>query len=596
MARFRERRGGFDIWPGFVDALTQLLMVVIFIVLVFTVSHFYLGYALEGRDAAVERLNRQVGELADMLALERSTAAEQKASNERLTLALDGANRSRATLEGQLTALMAERDGLGRQLTERTGERDRAQADLAQRSTERDRLARDLAGTEARATATAADLARLDAALAESRRTVAADKETIEAQLRDLARLARDLEALRTLRADLERRVANLSATLAETTRIATDIDTERARRARELAEQGATLDAARTRVAGLEEQVRRREQTLGETERRLQAVGGENEARAAEIARLERQVRELASAVSERDARIRALSGALDDETARRRTDQREAQQTAGALRDRTRELEARLSTEQERTLLAQRTIEENAIRLRALFQQAERGERELDAERQAGAAARDAMRVLAAELEGLKTELAKLNAVLEASEVRNRDQQVQIVDLGSRLNQALATKVEELSRYRSEFFGRMRSLLADRPDVEIVGDRFVFPAEVLFAVGSPDLNDTGKARMADLARTLKEIAATIPPDLTWILRVDGHTDRTRVRSPLFRNNWDLSAARAINVVQFLIEQGIPPNRLAATGFGEFQPIDPGGGDAAYARNRRIEMKLTER
>lgn len=510
------------------------------------------------------------------------------------TLALDGANRSRATLEGQLAALVAERDGLGRQLTERTGERDRAQADLAQRSTERDRLARDLAGTEARATATAADLARLDVAV-EARRTVAADKETIEAQLRDLARLARDLEALRTLRADLERRVANLSATLAETTRIATDIDTERARRARELAEQGATLDAARTRVAGLEEQVRRREQTLGETERAGRRPRAARTRRAPPTARRERQVRELASAVSERDARIRALSGALDDQTARRRTDQREAQQTAGALRDRTRELEARLSTEQERTLLAQRTIEENAIRLRALFQQAERGERELDAERQAGAAARDAMRVLAAELEGLKTELAKLNAVLEASEVRNRDQQVQIVDLGSRLNQALATKVEVIALpvgiLRADAEPARRWL-----DVEIVGDRFVFPAEVLFAVGSPDLNDTGKARMADLARTLKEIAATIPPDLTGSWRVDGHTDRTRVRSPLFRNNWDLSAARAINVVQFLIEQGIPPNRLAATGFGEFQPIDPANNDDAYRRNRRIELKITER
>jgi chemotaxis protein MotB len=178
-------------------------MVVIFIVLVFTVSHFYLGYALEGRDAAVERLNRQVGELADMLALERSTAAEQKASNERLTLALDGANRSRATLEGQLAALMAERDDLSRQLTERTGERDRAQADLAQRSTEAT-AARDLAGTEARATA----WQPTSPAWTRRRRRGARSRPTrpIEAQLRDLARLARDLEHSAPLRADLERR------------------------------------------------------------------------------------------------------------------------------------------------------------------------------------------------------------------------------------------------------------------------------------------------------------------------------------------------------------------------------------------------------
>ncbi|BBK40110.1 hypothetical protein STVA_01300 [Allostella vacuolata] len=603
MARFRERRGGFDIWPGFVDALTQLLMVVIFIVLVFTVSHFYLGFALEGRDAAVERLNRQVGELAEMLSLERSAAADLKSTSERLSVALDAANQDRSTLQGQLTALLAERDGLASHLSERTGERDRTQAELAARSTERDRLARDLATVETRAAAAVTDVARLEALLAAAQRTVTADKETIETQLRDLARLARDLDALRTLRADLERRVANLSATLAETSRRAVEIEGEREQRTRELAQQTTALEAARTRIAGLDEQVSRREralsqgaQALADAERRTQALAAESEGRAGEIARLERQVRELASAVAERDARIRALSGALDDETARRQGDAREAERQAGQLRDRSRELEARLASEQERTLLAQRTIEENAVRLRALFQRNERGERELEAERQTSAAQRDSMRALTAELEGLKQELAKLNAVLEASEVKNREQQVQIVDLGGRLNQALASKVEELSRYRSEFFGRMRSLLADRPDVEIVGDRFVFPAEVLFPVGSPDLTDTGRARMADLARTLKDISATIPPDLPWILRVDGHTDRTRVRSPVFRNNWDLSAARAINVVQFLIEQGIPPNRLAATGFGEFQPIDPGSSEQAFARNRRIEMKLTER
>ncbi len=593
MARSRARPSGFNIWPGFVDALTQLLMVVIFIVLVFTVSHFYLGYTLEGRDAAVERLNRQVSELADMLSIERTTSADLRSQGERLTISLDAASRDRATLAGQLTALAAEREALGTTLAQRTDERDRAQAALAQRTTERDVLARDLVTEQDRA---AADATRLEAALAAAQRTVTADRETIETQLRDLARLARDLDSLRTLRADLERRIANLSTTLAATAERATEVDAERAQRTREATERAAALEAARTRIAGLDEQLSQRATALAEADRQARALTAETEGRAADIARLEQQMRELASAVAERDARIRALAGTLGEESARRLAEAREAQQLAGALRDRSRELEARLADQQERTRLAQRTIEDNAIRLRALFQSNERGERELAAERQAGGTARDSLRVLTAELEGLKEELAKLNAVLEASESQNRSQQVQIVDLGSRLNQALATKVEELSRYRSEFFGRMRELLADRPDVEIVGDRFVFPAEVLFAVGSPDLNDTGKTRMADLAGTLKEIAAKIPKDIPWILRVDGHTDRTRVRSPQFRNNWDLSAARAINVVQFLIEQGIAPSRLAATGFGEFQPIDPGSGDAALARNRRIEIKLTER
>jgi chemotaxis protein MotB len=578
MARPRARPTGFNIWPGFVDALTQLLMVIIFVLLVFTVSHFYLGYTLEGRDAAVARLNHQVSELADMLSVERASAADLKAETERLAIALDEANRGRDTLAGQLTALAAQRE-----------EQDKA---LALRTEERDTLARDLATAQEGAKAATEDSARLEAALAEAQRTVTADKETIETQLRDLARLARDIDALRTLRADLERRVANLSATLSATAERAAAVDAERARQAGQAAERAAALEAARSQAAELEKQKAEREAALAEAGRQAETLAAETESRAAEIARLEKQVRELASAVAEREARIRALA----DESGTREAEAKAAQKTVGELRDRSKELEARIADERERTLLAQRTIEENAVRLRALFLRGEHSERELEAERQSGNEARGSLQRVTTELEALKQELARLNGVLEASETKNRDQQVQIADLGGRLNQALASKVEELSRYRSEFFGRMRELLGDRPDVEIVGDRFVFPAEVLFAVGSPDLNDAGKARMASLAGTLTEIAAKIPKDIPWILRVDGHTDRTPVRSPQFRQNWDLSVARAVNVVQFLIEQGIPPNRLAAAGFGEFQPIDPGSGDAAYARNRRIEIKLTER
>jgi chemotaxis protein MotB len=171
-----------------------------------------------------------------------------------------------------------------------------------------------------------------------------------------------------------------------------------------------------------------------------------------------------------------------------------------------------------------------------------------------------------------------------------------VQIADLGKRLNAALASKVEELARYRSEFFGRLREVLGDRPDIRVVGDRFVFQSEVLFALGSADLSDNAKKQLLPVAQALKDISSKIPPDINWVLRVDGHTDKRPITTAQFPSNWELSTARAISVVRFFMDQGIPANRLVAAGFGEYQPIDTRDSEDAYRRNRRIELKLTER
>jgi chemotaxis protein MotB len=201
-----------------------------------------------------------------------------------------------------------------------------------------------------------------------------------------------------------------------------------------------------------------------------------------------------------------------------------------------------------------------------------------------------------LTAQIAELRTQLAQIAAALDASEAKGRADQVVIADLGKRLDAALAEKVAELARYRSEFFGRLRAVVGDRPEVRVVGDRFVFQSEVLFPSGSGDLTPQGRQTLAAFARTLLEIAKEIPPDVPWVLRVDGHTDRVPIASARYPSNWELSAARAMSVVKFLIAQGVPATRLAATGFGEFQPIDPGTGESANARNRRIEMRLTDR
>jgi chemotaxis protein MotB len=270
--------------------------------------------------------------------------------------------------------------------------------------------------------------------------------------------------------------------------------------------------------------------------------------------------------------------------------------QNEAATLRDRSKELEARLASEQEKTSLAQKDVDAREIRLRELGSRAEQAEQSLTAEKEISRAALARVDALNAQIASLREQLSRIAAALETSEAKVKEQQGQIVDLGKRLNLALVNKVEELARYRSEFFGRLRQILGDRPDIRIVGDRFVFQSEVLFAPGSAELGDAAKKELAPVITALKEIAAKIPPDIKWILRIDGHTDRRPINNSQFASNWELSTARAISVVRFAIEEGIPADHLAAAGFADKQPLDSRTAEDAYRRNRRIELKLTER
>src|SRR5437870_2289916 len=219
-----------------------------------------------------------------------------------------------------------------------------------------------------------------------------------------------------------------------------------------------------------------------------------------------------------------------------------------------------------------------------------------QLDAERRLSARALAQVEVLNQQIAALRRQLSALEEALDASEKRDKEAQNRIADLGQRLNVALAQRVQELSRYRSDFFGRLRAILGNRPDIRIVGDRFVFQSEVFFDTGQAVLLPEGRAELDQVAAALVDLDRQIPPDIPWVLRVDGHTDSRPITSPQFPSNWELSSARAIAVVQYLVSRGIPPQRLVAAGFGEFQPIDPARTEEAYQRNRRIELKLTER
>jgi chemotaxis protein MotB len=219
-----------------------------------------------------------------------------------------------------------------------------------------------------------------------------------------------------------------------------------------------------------------------------------------------------------------------------------------------------------------------------------------QLDSEKRLTARALAQVEILNQQIAALRRQLGALQEALDASDKKGREAQGQIADLGQRLNVALAQRVQELSRYRSDFFGRLRTILGNRPDVRIVGDRFVFQSEVFFDTGQALLRPEGRAELDTLAGALIELERKIPGEIAWVMRVDGHTDSRPVSGLTFKSNWDLSAARAISVVQYLISKGVSPQRLVAAGFGEFQPIDPESTEAAYSRNRRIELKLTER
>lgn len=220
-----------------------------------------------------------------------------------------------------------------------------------------------------------------------------------------------------------------------------------------------------------------------------------------------------------------------------------------------------------------------------------------ELDEQRQVSQRALSQVELLNQQIAALRNQIGALESALDVSEARDQQSNAKIADLGRRLNVALAQRVQELNRYRSDFFGRLREILSDRENIRIVGDRFVFQSEVLFPSGADVINPAGEEEMQKLAGAILDLQREIPPEINWVLRVDGHTDNIPLSGTgRFRDNWELSSARAISVVKFLIANGVPAERLVAAGFGEFQPLDESDTPEARDRNRRIELKLTER
>ncbi|MFC6490955.1 peptidoglycan -binding protein [Nitratireductor sp. GCM10026969] len=300
-----------------------------------------------------------------------------------------------------------------------------------------------------------------------------------------------------------------------------------------------------------------------------------------------------LSQEITSRDAVLDRLNAQVNELTqllALERANTQDAEDTIASLRSSLSEAEAERSRLEQILESGAGQSEEAQERIGALTS-------ELEDERQVSQRALSQVELLNQQISALRQQIGALEAALDASEQRDQRSRAKIADLGRRLNVALAQRVQELNRYRSDFFGRLREILSDRENIRIVGDRFVFQSEVLFASGATEINPTGQEEMQKLADAVLDLQEEIPPEINWVLRVDGHTDDVPLTGTgRYRDNWELSAARAIAVVEFLIDQGVPASRLVAAGFGEYQPLDTSGTPEARARNRRIELKLTER
>jgi chemotaxis protein MotB len=512
-------REGFNIWPGFVDALTTLLIMLLFVLTVFTAMQVFLGDVLTGRDKTISQLTTQKEQLTKELAEE--TARKQQAIRDiaglRERLRLTTAERE--ALERQRTELQSRVAGLEREKSTLESQKADAERRIVVLDKEKGDLITRITGLDRERLAALARIAALEQRGAEERRAAEADRMRSAGE-----------------KTELERRLEALEAR----------------RRAEEL-EKG--------RIAG--------EKT--ELERRLEALEARRRAEELEKGRIAGEKTELEQRLAALEARRRAEEDAGKRLAAEKQSvEQRLAQleRDLGALRRERDRLQAALLVEEKAVGDQKRLSDEQAAEIALLNRQ----------------------------MAALRLQLATLEQALQTFEAQTESQKIQIEDLGRRLNLALASQVQELQRYRSEFFGRLREILGDRPDIRVVGDRFVFQSEVLFPVGSDEINPAGREQLAKLARTLKEISAKVPPELNWVLRVDGHTDRRPMVSARFPSNWELSSARAIAVVKLLMAEGVPANRLVAAGFGEFQPLEAGESEEAYGKNRRIELKLTER
>ena len=567
--------------------MTALLLVLMFVLSIFMILQFFLREELSGKDKTLQNLTAQLGVLSEQLSIAEQESDFYQAEAANLTTQLEAEQTRAADLASSLAAQTS-------QLEEQQAAIDEAQAN-------NERLSKALAQR-------VVEIAALNATLEERD----AEQNTLQALVAALTDERDELRGLTQSAAQLESDNQQLVAEVAAL-RSARDQATARLTESEAaVLERDAALAALRQRLAEAEETSRQTELTLTEQVAALELALDKRRAEAENtlllLAAAEARRDELEAETARLNETATQASAARDDSAAaaaERAAEADRARAEAEAARKAAAAARSEASAAREEVALLRRTVERNLGEASAARDTLNRSElaaayarAQLQSEREVSAGARQAVALLNAQIRRLRNEISGLRLQLDAADAKDEENQVVIQNLGERLNRALAQKVGELQRYRSEFFGRMREVLGARDDIRVVGDRFVFQSEVLFGVGQAQLGAGGREQLSRLAAAIRAIQDEIPADVDWMLRIDGHTDRQPIAGGFrYRNNWELSQARALSVVEYLINQeGIPADRLAAAGFGEFQPLDPADTPEAYGRNRRIEMRLTER
>ena len=617
----RNRLGeSTNIWPGFVDVLATLLIVIIFVLMVFTVSQIYLSDAISGRDKALQELRTQISELSKILQTEISEKEEALQTLTETESALSGVQQNlreqeliseglqtdlakKSTeifvqeqniiaLSDQITELLSELrivakalevyEGLDSAILSTDGLGERINKALAARIDQLKTLNAKLDETNKKLSISEANLNENISELNLVNQKLATNEKILESKIEELriknenllaineslgiedGGIVEQLNAIKTKNKELEELNKNLIISQQETQEtlaLLEQTNIELALRDEELQNQITQYQDLMNDLLEINDSLGLKDATLQE---QLEAIRSKNQ----ELAKLNQNLINKDKTIFDLRGKIIELNNVLSI------SDEKRMEQ----------ELEIAILKRTVENVESQR-VAENEISSSQI--------KEMEIE---SSQTLEQISILSNEIENLKIEILTLNEALEASEIETASKNLEIEILGERLNKALTSKIFELQKYRSEFFGKLQSLLGDRDDIKIVGDRFIFESELLFDSASANLQENGKEKLKQIAMTLMETTNQIPSDIDWIIQVEGHTDKRPISTIQYPSNWELSTARANSVLKLLLEIGFPPNRLAAAGYGEFYPIAGGETKEDYQQNRRIELKLTSR
>ena len=617
----RNRLGeSTNIWPGFVDVLATLLIVIIFVLMVFTVSQIYLSDAISGRDKALQELRTQISELSKILQTEISEKEEALQTLTETESALSGVQQNlreqeliseglqtdlakKSTeifvqeqniiaLSDQITELLSELrivakalevyEGLDSAILSTDGLGERINKALAARIDQLKTLNAKLDETNKKLSISEANLNENISELNLVNQKLATNEKILESKIEELriknenllaineslgiedGGIVEQLNAIKTKNKELEELNKNLIISQQETQEtlaLLEQTNIELALRDEELQNQITQYQDLMNDLLEINDSLGLKDATLQE---QLEAIRSKNQ----ELAKLNQNLINKDKTIFDLRGKIIELNNVLSI------SDEKRMEQ----------ELEIAILKRTVENVESQR-VAENEISSSQI--------KEMEIE---SSQTLEQISILSNEIENLKIEILTLNEALEASEIETASKNLEIEILGERLNKALTSKIFELQKYRSEFFGKLQSLLGDRDDIKIVGDRFIFESELLFDSASANLQENGKEKLKQIATTLMETTNQIPSDIDWIIQVEGHTDKRPISTIQYPSNWELSTARANSVLKLLLEIGFPPNRLAAAGYGEFYPISEGETKEDYQQNRRIELKLTSR